>query len=145
MQSALDGYYSAQQRNAYDTYQIGLSQNADAKTMSDLGYQQKLSALQDQLAQQQSTLADPYAGRGLLNSGIFNYNGAGQLGAKQQFAYDSALSKQNLLAQQQGLDTQYNDKANQLGTQYQDAMSGISSTQAADNARQAITDALSGV
>lgn len=140
----LDGFYSSQQRNAYDTYQIGLSQNSDAKALADLSYQQKLQALQDRLGQQQAILPDRFAARGLLNSGIYNYNGAGQLGAKQQFGYDSALSQQNLIGQRQGLDTQYNDRANQYGLQYQDAMSGIAATQAADNARQAINDALAG-
>lgn len=141
---ALSGYYSAQQRNAYDTYSIGLAQNKDAKAMSDLSYQQKLDALQDTLNQQQDTLPDKFAARGLMNSGIWNYNGAGQMGAKQQFAYDKALSQSNLAAQNQSLDTQYNDKANELGLQYQDAMSGIAATQLADNARQAISDAIAG-
>lgn len=144
MQSALDGYYSSQQRNAYDTYQIGLAQNADTKALGDLSYQQKLQALQDRLGQQQASLPDKYAARGLLNSGIYNWNGAGQMGAKQQFGYDSALAQQNLIQQRQGLDTQANDRGNQLGLQYQDSMSGIPATQAADNARQAINDAITG-
>lgn len=142
--NALSGYYGSQQQNAYDTYQIGLSQNSDAKAMADLSYQQKLGALQDKLNQQQDALPDKFAARGLLNSGIYNWNGAGQMGAKQQFAYDSALAQSNLTGQQGALDASYSDKAQQLGTQYQDAQQGINATSAADNARQAISDALTG-
>lgn len=140
----LDGYYSAQQRNAQDTWALGLQQNQAAQQAADLGYQQKLAALQDRLTQQQDVLPDKFAARGLLNSGIYNWNGAGRMGALQQFAYDKAQSQQNLNQQQGALDTQFADKANQLNTQYGDAQYGIQQTEALDQSRQAISDALAG-
>lgn len=142
----LTAYYGTQRRNAADTYQIGLSQNTEQQQLTDLNYQQKLQALQNTLGQQQSTLPDAYAAKGLLHSGIWNYAGTvpGQMGAKQQFAYNSALSQGNLQNQQNLMDQQSGQKAQQLGLQYQDTMSGIASQSAVDQARQAVNDALTG-
>ncbi len=144
MDPLLQQYYDMQRRNVNDTYQIGLSENAAAKSMTDLSYQQKLMALQDKLDQEQGRLPDPYAARGLMNSGIWNWNGAGQMGAKQQFAYDSALAKTNMEQQQSSLDSQYGLKNTELGTTNQDSLAGIQSQEAADQARQAASDAIMG-
>lgn len=142
----LAAYYAGQRRNVADTYQIGLAQNTEQKQLTDLNYQQKLQALQNTLGQQQSQLPDPYAAKGILNSGIYNYAGTvpGQMGAKQQFAYNSALSLGNLRSQQNLLDQQSGQKGQQLGIQYQDSMNGIAQQSAVDQARQAVNDALTG-
>ena len=153
--TAADPFTSPQSRNAYDSWAIGLADNAAQKGGTDLAYTQKLNALQDRLNQEQNVLPDKYAARGLLHSGIWNYGSVNagnpypglpgsQLGGMQQFAYDSGLAKQNLSDQQQNLDSQYDERQNALNTQGYDAMSGVLSTQAADQARQAISDALAG-
>ena len=144
MDPLMAAYYNQQERNASDTYQIGLAQNQEQKAQTDLSYQQKMNALQDKLGQQWNALPNSYAARGLMNSGIWNWNGAGQLGAKQQFAYDQFVSGSNLAQQQNQLDQQYGQKGLQLGTQYNDQLAGIKTQQAADMGRQAVSDAIAG-
>lgn len=150
-----DPFATPQARNAYDTWAIGLADNQAQRGAADLAYTQKLNALQDRLTQEQNVLPDKFAARGLLHSGIWNYGSVNagnpypglpgsQLGALQQFANDSATAKGNLSSQWQNLGSQYDERQNALNTQGYDAMSGVVSTQAADQARQAITDAMNG-
>lgn len=141
----LQAYYDTQRRNVSDTYQLGLAQNSEQKALTDLSYQQKLSALQDKLNNDQNVVSDPYASRGLLHSGIYNYNGtSGQLGALQQFGVNKATALGNLNSQQSALDSSYGLKGQQLGTTFQTNMDNITSLSAADQARAAINDAIAG-
>lgn len=148
--SALDpadqNYFQQQNTNTNDTYQIGLADNASAKSLSDLTYDQKLNALQDTLSQQQSQLPDSYAARGLSNSGVYNYGkaGAGSLGAWQQFIANKNESLLDLNSQKFGLDSQFAQKTSDLGLTNTDNLATIAQTEAVDNAQQAAADAIAG-
>lgn len=142
----LQAYYDTQRRNVNDSYQMGLAQNAEQKSLSTLSYQQKLSALQDKLNQEQTTMPDTFANRGILHSGIYYWNqaNAGSLGALQQFKVNKATALGNLQSQQGALDASYGLKGTQLGTTFQDNMDNINQMSAADQARAAVNDAIAG-
>lgn len=156
-------YYAQQQANVRNTQFIGQEENANAQSGADLSYSQKLAALQQQLTQGNNALADKFAARGVENSGIFNYgsgspeyNGSsenggwgsmqglagGQLGAKQQYAADSATSTNDLTNQQQNTDQGYNLQLQGLNNTANDQNQTVATTEAAANAAQAAADAV---
>lgn len=136
-------YYALQTQNVNDNYALQNVQNKDAANLANISFQQKIQALQEKLAQEQDTVSDPYANRGLLNSGIYNWNGHGQLGALQQFAHNSAEALSNLAQQQNATASSYADKGTALSTATSDQVNGLKQLQAADQARSAINDAVS--
>lgn len=140
----LSAYYAMQTQNVKDNYGMQMAQNAQAQNLGDISFSQKLQALNDKLGQEQNTFEDPYASRGLLNSGIFNNDTANtdNMGAKQLFAYNSGLARSNLNQQQQGADAAYQQRGTQLNNTMSDQLQGIQQVQAADQARSAINDAI---
>ena len=142
----LQDYYALQTQNVTDNYGIQKDQNTQAKGLSDLSYQQKMQALQNKLDTEQDTMSDPYANRGLLHSGIYNWNQGnyGNWGAKQQFAYNSATAQGNLSAQLLNSDAAFNQKGADLQHAETDQLQGIQKLPAADVARSAIGNAIAG-
>jgi len=158
--SPLDkAYYDQQQQNVQDTYNIGVARNTEAQQANKLTYDQKIAALQQTLAQRRNTLADSFAGRGLLNSGIYNYGtdnnlslGSSyrglpnsQLGAVQQFTQDASTSVANLINQQQTTNQALNEQNQLLGRTEQDQLASIQQARAASQVQQAVNDTVSGV
>lgn len=139
-----------QQRNVNTTYAIGLINNNAKKAQSDLGFQQRIQALQDKLDTEGAQLPNSFAARGLLNSGVYNFDSVpggnfANLGAKQQFALNSAQSLGNLNAQQTSADTGFDEGNSSLGLAWSDASSAIPGVSASDATQQAIADAVKGV
>lgn len=142
----LAAYYNQQGRSIKDNYALNVSQNDENNAVQQQSYTQKLQALQSQLNQQRATLPDSYADRGILNSGIYNYNGGpNNLGAWQQFQANSALSQGDLQAQKALAQQQAVANNQQLKTTTNDQLAGVRAVQAADGVKGAISDALSGV
>lgn len=139
-----------QQRNVNTTYAIGLINNKAARGQADLGFAQRIQALQNKLASEQAALPNSYAARGLLNSGIYNFampsggNFSNQ-GALQQFNSNSVNAQGNLVNQQAAADQGYDYGNDSLGLAWTDASSDIPGQSAADTTTQAIADAVKGV
>lgn len=156
-------YYATEAANVSNTAAIGQLENTNAQAGADDTYSQKIAALQEQLGQEQATLPDKFAARGIQNSGIYNYGGGNleydgnaenggyqrmsgmagnQLGAKQQFAADAATSNSDLTNDQQNVDQGYGLKSSDLANSANDQQQSIIATSAAQNADQATADAI---
>jgi hypothetical protein len=134
-----------QTQNVRDTYGAQLAQNGYAKTMADNSFSQKMQALQEKLSQENNTFRDTYGGRGLLNSGIYNFQSPNyaNMGAEQQFAHNYGESLGNLGLQKSTSDAAYTDKGSQLANTESHQLQGVASLQAPDVTRGAINDAIS--
>lgn len=138
-----------QQRNVNTSYAIGLINNNAKKSQGDLSFQQRIGALQDKLDQERSQLPNRFAQRGVLNSGIYNFDGVpggdfSNMGARQQFALNSATSLGNLRAQQTSSDQGFDQGNQSLALAWSDASSAIPGIDASDAARNAIANAVKG-
>lgn len=146
--SALDpldqAYFGQQRINANDSYAIGKADNASAQTAADDSYDQKIAALDQNIAQERAQLPDKFAARGLLNSGIYfdNNPGIGTPGAWQQFGINSTNAKGDLALQKLDTNNQYAQKMGDLGKAHTDTLNTINTTSAADHVGQVATDAI---
>lgn len=156
-------YYAQQQQAIRSTQAIGQKELQNAEAGANLTYSQKIAALQEKLTQQQNALPDRFAARGIQNSGIYSYGGGGkqytgqlgnggftqyrglaggQLGALQQFKFDSNQALSDLRNQQINVDQGYTDKLADLNTTANNQLQGINATEASQNAAQAALDAV---
>lgn len=155
-------YYNQQQSAVRNTQAIGQQEEQNAEAGANLTYSQKLQSLQEKLTQEGNALPDKFAARGIQNSGIFNYGGGnqqytgsegtgfnaykglpgGQLGANQQFKFDSTTATGDLLDQRENVDQGYTQRLADLNNTANNQISSITTTEAAQNAAQAAADAV---
>lgn len=116
--------YADQRQKISDSYQIGLADNQQKKQQADLSWQDRIQQLAQQLGIQRQQFGDRFAERGLLNSGIYSYNGPdadlsrGQGGALQQFTYDATRQNQAATLQKSAVDNQYLAQNKELQNTY---------------------------
>lgn len=126
-------YYAIARRRIGDTYQTQAQQNAYQYQLSQLGYSQKLKALQDRFNQGYDRFPGSFARRGVMDSGIYTH-------ALQQMMGNYGTSLGNL-SSQQALANQGFDLTNQqLNTVNANSMADIAQQEEAR--RQAIAAAL---
>lgn len=107
-----DNYLRQSRRQVTDNYQLGLVNNTWSGTKAQHGYEDSRSNLLKQYSRMREGLASPYAGRGLLNSGIWQNK-------LTQFQTDQTDAQKQL---GQG----YADQLGQLGSQREQLNSSYS-------------------